>query len=320
MVCVSCIVIFYQAGKYLREAIASVFAQRYESWELILVDDGSTDVGTALALACAAEHPDRVRYVQHEGHANRGMSASRNAGVAASRGEFVAFLDADDVWLPEKLASQVEILRDRPEAMMVYDAARYWYPRPGATVEGEYGRLRRLGFPPGTLVHPPDLVPLFLGDESETPGTCSVLLRRSAFDRIGGFVESFRGMYEDQAFFYKLCLELPVYLSGEVTSLYRQHPDSACHVAVRENVYDPHGRSLSQDVFLDWLAAYVADRLRSRDAPARHLPDAVKDELLCRLGFAPFHRFRRLLRKAARRAPLWRRIRARLSRFRDKVV
>ncbi|HEX8089705.1 MAG TPA: glycosyltransferase family 2 protein, partial [Blastocatellia bacterium] len=95
---VSVIIIFLNAEEFIAEAIESVFDQTYSDWELLLVDDGSTDASAEIALRYAAGYRGRVRYLEHEGHQNRGMSASRNLGIASARGEFVAFLDADDVW------------------------------------------------------------------------------------------------------------------------------------------------------------------------------------------------------------------------------
>src|SRR5215470_3934185 len=100
---VSVVTIFLNAERFIEGALESVFAQTYESWELLLVDDGSTDGSTAIARRFADRNPERVRYIEHAGHVNRGMSASRNAGACAARGIYVAFLDADDVWLSHKL-------------------------------------------------------------------------------------------------------------------------------------------------------------------------------------------------------------------------
>ena len=111
---VSCIVIFLNEERFLAEAIDSVLAQTHESWELLLVDDGSTDGSAAIAREFAERHPDRVRYLRHPGRANLGMSAARNLGLAHARGRYVGFLDADDAWLPGQAAEQVEILDSRP--------------------------------------------------------------------------------------------------------------------------------------------------------------------------------------------------------------
>ena len=111
---VTCVLIFLDGAHFIDEAIRSVVAQGDDvDWELILVDDGSTDESTAIARRWAAADP-RIRYLEHDGHANRGMSASRNAGVAAARGELIGFLDCDDVWLPSALAHGLRVLRPPP--------------------------------------------------------------------------------------------------------------------------------------------------------------------------------------------------------------
>src|SRR5690606_28181582 len=99
---VSVIIIFLDAERYLNEAIRSVFDQTVSNWELLLVDDGSSDASSTIARCHAAAMPERIRYLEHSGHENRGMSASRNLGIRTARGRYVAFLDADDVWLPDR--------------------------------------------------------------------------------------------------------------------------------------------------------------------------------------------------------------------------
>ena len=85
---VSCILIFLDGAPFIDEAIESVVHQAgFDDWELILVDDGSTDASSAIAKTWAATDPARIRYVEHDRHQNRGMSASRNLGLALSRGQ-----------------------------------------------------------------------------------------------------------------------------------------------------------------------------------------------------------------------------------------
>src|SRR5919202_2999091 len=107
---VSVVVPFWNDKKFIQETIESVFAQTYENWELLLVDDGSTDGSTQIALRYAEQYPEKVRYLEHPGHQNRGMSAARNLGISHAKGAYIGFLDADDVWLPYKLEQQVAIL------------------------------------------------------------------------------------------------------------------------------------------------------------------------------------------------------------------
>ena len=117
---VSVVLIFLDAVPFLDEAIRSIRDQTVPDWELLLVDDGSTDGSTEVARWHAGEDARRIRYLEHEGHANRGMSASRNLGIAQARGRFVTFLDADDVLRPDALRTLTATLEREPRAAMAY--------------------------------------------------------------------------------------------------------------------------------------------------------------------------------------------------------
>ena len=105
---VSVVTPVYQGREHLAAAIDSVLAQTFERFELIVVDDGSTDGSAAIARSYAERDP-RVRYRRQE---NAGLGAARNAGIELARGDAIAFLDHDDVWLPNKLARQMPLLDD----------------------------------------------------------------------------------------------------------------------------------------------------------------------------------------------------------------
>jgi peptidoglycan/xylan/chitin deacetylase (PgdA/CDA1 family)/GT2 family glycosyltransferase len=112
---VSVVTCFLNEERFLGEAVDSVLAQTYASWELLLVDDGSHDRSTVVAREYATRYPDRIRYVEHDRHQTHGLAASRNLGLSHARGEFVAFLDADDRILPrhlERLTGVLESDRD----------------------------------------------------------------------------------------------------------------------------------------------------------------------------------------------------------------
>ena len=106
---VSVVVTTYNHGQYIQETLRSVFAQTYSNFEVIVVDDGSTD-DTSTKLQA---FKDRIRYVHQE---NQGVAASRNTGVQKAKGEFIALLDGDDLWEPGKLAIQTESLVQSPRA------------------------------------------------------------------------------------------------------------------------------------------------------------------------------------------------------------
>jgi glycosyltransferase involved in cell wall biosynthesis len=249
---VSVVIIFLQAERFLDEAIRSVFDQTYRNWELLLVDDGSTDGSSAIACRWSQTVPDRVRYLEHPSHANRGMSASRNLGVRHARGEYVAFLDADDVWLATKLQQQVDLLAARPQAAMAYSPTQWWYSWTGDAIDQGRDVVHPLGVPPDVLIEPPRLLAHFLANEGDSPCVSSVLIRRAVLQEVGGFEDTFRGLYEDQAFFAKVCLRYPVIASAEYLDRYRQHAESACALAMHTG--QARGARLR---FLTWLQQYL---------------------------------------------------------------
>ncbi|MGD0122802.1 MAG: glycosyltransferase family A protein [Candidatus Limnocylindrales bacterium] len=123
---VSVIVPTHNYARFLPEALESVRAQTYPDWECIVVDDGSTDETTSV-LRAAATADSRVRYVSQS---NRGPSAARNRGIAESTGEYVQFLDADDLLPSTKLEHQVRAMETDPSIGIVYSDARFFRGSP----------------------------------------------------------------------------------------------------------------------------------------------------------------------------------------------
>ena len=256
LVCV--VIIFLNAEEFIQEAIESVFAQTYDNWEILLVDDGSTDRSTAIALQYAEQHPEKVRYLQHDNHENRGMSASRNKGISNAHGKYIALLDADDVWLPPKLKQQVAILESQPEAAMVYGPPQRWYSWTGKPEDMQRDYMPELGVQPNTLIKPLGLLSLFLRNEDIVPTPSGILVRRNLTEEIGGFDETFRGMYEDMVFYAKVSLKAPVFVASECWVRYRQHLGSCCSVAQKTGEWHPANLNPAQLNFLNWLCEYLS--------------------------------------------------------------
>jgi glycosyltransferase involved in cell wall biosynthesis len=247
---VSVIIIFLNGEKYLDEAIASVFAQTFDGWELLLCDDGSTDGATAIAKQWAQRHPDRVRYLEHEGHLNHGMSATRNLGLRHAQGEFIAWLDADDVWLPQKLTRQLELIRENPTAAMVYGPLRIWYSWNGKSTSRHRDFTQDVGFPANSLIPAPKLLCAFLRNDMHIPS--GILIRKSVLDEVGGYEQSFRDEFEDVIVHSKVGLKYPAFVAGDWWYKYRQHEDSCC--AETRRVGRERQRRL---VFLEKLQDYM---------------------------------------------------------------
>jgi glycosyltransferase involved in cell wall biosynthesis len=160
---VSVIVAVYNGERFLAEAIESILAQTYPSYEIIVVDDGSTDRTKEIALS----YPN-VKYLYQ---ANAGTAAARNRGIQIARGEYLAFLDADDLWMHDKLSIQMAAFEVDPALEIVSGYVEQFVD--------------------------PDITPLlakkYFAPAAPLPGyvTVAILIKRTAFDAIGSFHEDF---------------------------------------------------------------------------------------------------------------------------------
>jgi len=255
---ISVIIIFLNADRFLEESIRSVFSQTYDNWELLLIDDGSTDRSAEIATGIAARFPDRIRYLHHPDRENRGMSASRNLGIREAQGEYIALLDSDDVYLPEKLERQLKLIEEHPAVGMVYGSTEYWFSWTGDAGDVRRDRIRRHNLPTDTLFRPPELFQRFISGRARTPCTCGVLLRKRVVREVGGFEERFRGIDEDQVFFSKVALNSTVLVESGCWDRYRQHPDSAVHRSRRSGDWQPGRRPApARERYVAWLAEYL---------------------------------------------------------------
>ena len=173
---VSVIIPAYNAAWCVRRAVDSVLAQSFRDYELIVVDDGSQDETAAIL----ASYGDALRVVSKP---NGGLSSARNAGIAAARGEFVAFLDADDWWLPAKLARQVALMDARPDLLFCATASGVQTPT------GERLADWRCGAADDSA-----LASIFATNAHVAGSGSAVLAKRAAFARAGGFDESLRSL------------------------------------------------------------------------------------------------------------------------------
>ncbi|MEO7120225.1 MAG: glycosyltransferase family A protein [Ginsengibacter sp.] len=250
---ISVIIPFLNPGEWLAEAINSVLSQTYKNYEIILIDDGSVRQDSDVALQYAKKFPESILYIEHAGHINRGLTISRNVGIAHSKGELVAFLDADDCWLPGKLENQLAIFRNFPEVQMICEASLFWYSWKN---ENSPDEIILIGAPQG-IYQPTELMSLLypLG-EGQPPCPSGIIIKREALQRSGGFEESFSGvyqLYEDQAFLSKIYSKEAVYISGEANNLYRKREDSMSSAANDANTYNK-----VRLFYLAWLRKYLA--------------------------------------------------------------
>ena len=244
--------IFFNSERFIKEAMDSVLAQTFTDFELLLVDDGSTDSSSAIARNYVDRYPTSLRYLEHEGHANHGMSAARNLGLRNAVGEFVALIDSDDVWSPNKLAEQLRIMELHPGLGMVCGTVRYWESWAG----GE-DRVVPSGHIQDRSIPPPEaMLSVYPLGTGAAPCPSDLLLRRDLIISLGGFEEQFSGprqLFEDQAFLAKLYLVAPVYFSGDIWLNYRLHADS-CVASVSRSGQEQEVRRF----FFQWLANYLS--------------------------------------------------------------
>jgi glycosyltransferase involved in cell wall biosynthesis len=197
---ISVVIPAYNSDRFIGEAIASVFAQTHPALEIIVVDDGSTD-GTA-SVVQRISGPVPISYLKQP---NQGPAAARNFGVSVARGDWIAFLDSDDVWYPYKLSEQLAAIETSPTISFCYssmdfmDAAGRPLPVPGAA-----------GRP----------TPLFQGHPAAVPST--VLLRKDIFIDSGGFNASLR-CAEDWELFSRIVTTSYTHFIPRSLVKYRRH-------------------------------------------------------------------------------------------------
>jgi glycosyltransferase involved in cell wall biosynthesis len=264
---VSVIMCFLNAEQFIVEAVESVLRQTYDSWELILLDDGSTDNSTALAQQYARQYASKIVYCEHQGHLNRGLSASRNEALTRCQGEFIAFLDADDVWLPAMLTHNVALMQAQ-DVTVICEATEYWYDWMESSKQNTVvvvGGQQDHAYAPSQLVL--ELYPLGSG---AAPCVCGILVKKEALKRCGGFDNSFPGMYEDQVILIKLYLSERVYISSGCHNRYRQRHDSLLHKSLSSGSY-------VQDrlYFMRWLQSYLAAQHTTDPYIAKLVQNAV---------------------------------------------
>jgi glycosyltransferase involved in cell wall biosynthesis len=236
---------------FLREAVESVIAQSYPHWELLLVDDGSQGESVSLAQRFAEQDPDRIRYLHHDGHQNQGHSESRNLAIREARGEYIALLDADDLWLARKLEEQLAIMRANPEVGSVYGKTRYWFSWTGRSEDRDLDYVPSLGVPLNSVLPAPQFLARMVRGTITVPCTCSLLVRRSVLGKNGAFEPGFTSLFGDQVFYTKVFLDWPVYAASQCWDYYRRHPDSLCATVSPQNAIAARRR------FLQWVGAYL---------------------------------------------------------------
>lgn len=217
---VSVVIPTFNRRDLVQQTIESVLAQTYPAYEIIVVDDGSTD---ETEHALATRFGERIRYIWHE---NRGESVARNLGIAAARGEYLAFLDSDDLWLPEKLSRQMLVMVASPTVVLM--GCQAWFI-------DSLGRKIDVA-PFGTNLQPADysLKSLLLNNTIVGGGSIG-LVRRPALEAVGGFDPEIR-FGEDWDLWLRLRARWDFAFIPEPLVYIRRHVNTQCHLPRPENI------------------------------------------------------------------------------------
>lgn len=257
---VSCIIIFFNPFEhgFFKEAIGSILDQTYPNIELILVDDGSTDGSTDYTKTLAKQHPDKIKYFNHDNHLNLGMSATRNLGIDKSSGQLVAFLDSDDYWSPEKISNQVMILQKYPEIAMLFGRTRYSFENDN-NEDGVYD-ISRFTSPSkiyNKIIKPPYQLKLYLTNSNYFPCTCSSIYRRECLLSVGGAEDEFFDAYEDQVLNSKIFSIYAVMCITECWDVYRIHENSFWRKSAnQDSSYKTYVNGRLK--YLSWINKYLS--------------------------------------------------------------
>ncbi len=211
MLQVSVVIPTFNYARYLGEAIESVLAQTYPAYEIIVVDDGSTDDTPAVVERYAG----KIRGLRI---ANGGVSRARNTGVAAATGDLIAFLDADDHWQPRKLELQIATFLDHPNAGLIHTGSHVYDQGTGTSL---------CVFSPNRTVDLAELI------RCCSVSASSVMVPRAILKRVGHFDEKLVGT-EDWDMWLRIALDHPVVGCPEVLVDYRSHEQSLSSNAHRQ--------------------------------------------------------------------------------------
>ena len=269
---ISVIVPLYNGAAYIGRCLDSIASQQPCGYELevLICDDGSHDDSLAAARAwAAAQSTLPVHVLTHDDGGNHGVSATRNRCAAHASGAFLALLDADDLWLPHKLATQIGYLEQHPETDCVcsfgLNRDLAGLPIPGWSSTRFAGDFRQAP-PPEDFRAPYDFDQLLRGDPVLNS---SALIRRPAFDQAGGYPSTMSHQSEDWLLFLKLALAAPIHLIPEPLIQYSVHSDSYTAEYVRQGF--AFGSRLEVLLFLlHWMLQRLQHRARAQQVYRRN--------------------------------------------------
>jgi hypothetical protein len=222
---VSVIIPLFNKAPYIQRALISVTAQTYADFELIVVDDGSTDEGAQTVEAC---NDPRIRLITQQ---NTGPGAARNRGIAEARGEFIAFLDADDEWLPDYLNESVSLLDEYGSDVASITSGYVEHPA-GVSREKMW---RARGLSDGIVQLTSETEPSFVIALLAYMSPCTTIARASVVRKLGGFYERNHCRYGEDAHLWLKVL-LNERIAVNLTQLARIHFEASGSTQIRRSI------------------------------------------------------------------------------------
>ncbi len=201
----------YNAAHYLPFALDSVIAQTFEDWRILLVDDGSTDDTAAVIAPYQEKLGDKLLYIRQ---ANAGLPAARNAAIRQTSAEFLALLDADDMWLPNRLQDSLDSFADKPEVGLSYGYIARIGPDNEVIDQFTDGQRNGEGW----------IAPYIYGLALYLPCP-TITFRKCCIDEVGGFDETMRAT-EDRDLWLRIALRYQVAAIPKLMAHYRISPQS----------------------------------------------------------------------------------------------
>jgi glycosyltransferase involved in cell wall biosynthesis len=211
MATVDVIIPTFNAAKYLPAALESVFSQTFDDWQILLVDDGSTDNTREVVAPFLDRFGSKIQYIKQN---NRGLPAARNTAIRASTAEYLALLDADDVWLPCRLADSVKAFTGRPQVGLAYGLVTGIDPE-GRLLETFEGNRRKAANNIASQIYMRKV-------ELPCP---TIMFRRRCIDEVGFFDDTMRAT-EDRDLWLRIALRYEVAFIPKVIAYYRLSPNS----------------------------------------------------------------------------------------------